>query len=425
MTLTIMLVLFAAFLLMGMPMAFAMGLSSVLAVWQQGQVPLMQLPLRMFSALDSYALMAVLLFILAGNLMNTGGITERIVAFARSLVGHLRGGLAQVNIFTSLLFSSVNGSSMADTAAVGSMMIPQMKKEGYDTRFSATVTAVSALLGPVLPPSIMAIIYATLTGASIGRMFLAGIVPAIILCFAMMVLTWYLAPRYGWKPTQRAPIGEVGRTFVRAGPALLMPVIIVGGIVSGTFTPTEAGAVAVLYGFAAALLARALTIRSFFEFTLNSAKLSASALIIIGGAGLFGWVLTREGLGFVVEDLVMSAGGDVVSATAIILLGLLFIGLFVEGIAAMILVIPILAPIAANLGYDEAQFGVMAILMLLVGAVTPPVGVVAMLASKIARIPYASIFGLLVPYCLLVLGVVVLIALVPGVATWLPDLLNS
>lgn len=425
MTLTIMLGLFAILLLAGMPMAFAMGLSSVIAIWSQGQVPLLQLPLRMFSALDSYALMAVLLFILAGNLMNTGGITERIVAFARSLVGHLRGGLAQVNIVTSLLFSSVNGSSMADTAAVGTMMIPTMKKEGYDTRFSATVTAASALLGPVLPPSIMAIIYATLTGASIGRMFLAGILPATILCGAMMLLTWYIAPRYGGSAGPRASFRDIGRSLLRAGPAILMPVIIVGGIVSGAFTPTEAGAVAVLYGFIAALLARSLTLRSFFEFTLSSAKLTASALIIIGGAGLFGWVLTREGFGFMVENLVMSAGGDVVSATIIILIGLLLVGLFVEGIAAMILVVPILAPIALSLGYDEAQFGVMVILMLLVGAITPPVGVVAMLAAKIARTPYASIFSLLIPYCALVVAVVILIAAVPGIATWLPDLLDS
>lgn len=424
MTLTIMLVLFGLLLVIGMPMAFAMGLSAVVAIWTQGQVPLMQLPLRLYSALDSYALMAILLFILAGNLMNTGGITEKIVAFARSLVGHLRGGLAQVNIFTSLLFSSVNGSAMADTAAVGSMMIPTMKKEGYDTRFSVVTTAISALLGPVLPPSIMAIIYATLTGASIGRMFMAGILPAFILCAAMMALTWYLAPRYGWKPTPKAPAKQVGITFLKAGPALFMPVIIVGGIVSGVFTPTEAGAVAVLYGLAAALLSRSLTPRSFFHFTLESAKLTASALIIIGSAGLFGWVLTREGFGFMVHDLIMSAGGDIVSATAIILLGLFFIGLFVEGVAAMILTVPIIAPIAMALGYDEAQFGIMVILMLLVGAVTPPVGVVAMLASKIGRIPYPSIFGLLVPYCLLVIALVILIAIVPGIAIWIPEMLS-
>lgn len=418
-----MLTLFALFLVIGMPMGFAMGLSAVASLWWQGQVPLIQLPLRFFSGLDSYALMAVPLFILAGNLMNAGGITARIVDFARALVGHLRGGLAQVNIVTSMMFSSVNGSAMADTAAVGSMMIPAMKREGYVTRFSVVITAVSSLIGPVLPPSIAAIIYGTLTGVSIGRLFLAGIVPGILVGLSMMVLTWFLASRYGWRPTPRAPMSEVGHSFLRSAPALLMPLIIVGGIVSGMFTPTEAGAVAVLYGMIVAVLSRQMGFVAFLQFTLTSAKLTASALVIIGGAGLFGWVLTREGFGFLIRDNLLAISTDPVIVMLVILAGLFVIGWFLEGTAAMILTVPIIAPIAIGLGYDPVQFGVVSILMLLVGAVTPPVGVVAMLACRIGNIPFSSTFLLLLPYCACVIVVVVAVAFWPPLTTFLPSLL--
>lgn len=423
MTLTIMLVLFALLLIAGVPMGFSMGLSAVVALWSQGQVPLIQLPLRFFGALDSYALMAVLLFILAGNLMNVGGITARIVAFANSLVGHLRGGLAQVNILTSVMFGAINGSAMADTAAVGSMMIPAMRKSGYETRFSVVVTAVASLVAPIIPPSIPAVIYGSMTGVSIGRMFIAGIIPGLMMGGGLMILTWFLAKRYGWTPQPRASLKEVGRTFVGSSPAITMPLIIVGGIVTGVFTPTEAGAVAVLYGMVVAFVSRKMGIRAFFGFTRDTAKLTASALIILAGAGLFGWVLTREGFGFMLENFLLGISDDPTIVMLMILLGLLIMGMLVEGTAAMIIVVPIIHPIATGLGYDPVQFGMTVILMLMVGAVTPPVGIVAMMASKIGGVEYSSTFKLLVPYVAVVLLVILLITFVPPLTTFLPSLM--
>lgn len=423
MTLTIMLVLFAVLLIAGTPMGFAMGLSSVAALWVQGDVPLIQLPLRFFNAIDNYALMAVLLFILAGELMNVGGITQRIVSFANALIGHIRGGLAQVNILTSILFAGVSGSAMADTAAVGSMLIPAMKKEGYDSRFAVVVTASSSLIGPIIPPSITAVIYGSITGVSIGQLFLAGVIPGVLAGGAMMTLTWFLATRYGWTPSPKAPWRKVARTFVSTSPALTMPLIIVGGIVSGVFTPTEAGAVAVLYGICVALLARSMGLKDFLRFILTSTKLTASALIVLAGAGLFGWVLTREGFGFMLQDALLNVSENAVVVMLVIMLGLFLIGMFVEGTAAMIIVVPIVAPIAVGLGYHPVQFGMTAILMLLLGAITPPVGIIALLACRIGGVEYSRVFGLLVPYVLIILVVICAVAFIRPLTTWLPDML--
>ncbi|WP_026381803.1 TRAP transporter large permease [Afifella pfennigii] len=423
MVLTIMLGLFALFMVIGAPLGFAMGLSAVLALAWQGQVPLLQLPVRMFGALDSYALMAVPLFILAGNLMNVGGITERIIRLANLLVGRIRGGLAQVNIFTSVLFSAVNGSALADTAAVGTMMIPAMEKEGYDRRFSVVVTAVSALIGPILPPSIMAILYGAITGVSIGGLFLAAVVPGLILGAALMTLTWFLAPRYGWRRPERRPERSetATRIVLTSMPAVLMPAIIVGGIVLGVFTPTEAGAVAVLYGLAIAFWMRQMTPGHFYRFVVSSAMTTASALIILGGSGLFGWVLTREGFGFLLGETILSISDDKLVVFGLVLLGLFFIGWFLEGLAAMILIVPIVAPLLNSVGIDPLQSGVAMIMMLLVGAVTPPVGVVALFACKIGEVSYQSTFRILLPYVAIVFVVVALVALVPALTLWLPQ----
>ncbi len=424
MTLTIMLVLCGLLLALGVPMGFAMGLGAILALWSQGEVPLLQLPVTFFTSIDSYALMAVLLFILAGNLMNVGGITARIIEFARTLVGHFRGGLAQVNILTSVMFGAVNGSAVADTAAVGSMMIPAMKREGYSVKFSAVVTAMGALVVPIIPPSIPSIIYGSMTGVSIGKMFIAGIIPGLMMGFSLMILTWFLAKRYGWTPRPRATLLEVGRAFVRSVPALTMPLIIVGGIVSGIFTPTEAGAVAVLYGIAVAIISRNLTFRNFYEFTLDSAKLTASALIILAGSGLFAWVLTREGFGFMLRDWLLSVSDNPMIVMMMILLGLFILGLLLEGMAALIIAVPLLHPIAVSLGFDPVQFGIIVIIMVVLGSVTPPVGIVVQLAAKIAGIEFTSTFLLLIPYIAAVMVIVLLIAFFPQLTTFLPNLLS-
>jgi C4-dicarboxylate transporter DctM subunit len=424
MTLIVMIIIVLGLLALGMPMAFAMGLGAVSVLWAQGQVPLLQLPVTFFTALDNYALMAVLLFILAGNLMNVGGVTTAIVGLAKVLVGHMRGGLAQVNIMTSVMFGTVNGSAVADTAAVGSMMIPAMEKEGYEKRFSVVVTAVSALIVPILPPSIPSILYGSMTGTSIGRMFVAAIIPGTMMAIGLMGLTWFLASRYGWKPVPRASWGEIGRAFVRALPALAMPVIIVGGIVAGIFTPTEAGAVAVLYGVVMMVTSRSVTILQFFKMMVQSAKLTSSALIILAGSGLFAWVLVREGFAFMLRDALLSVSDDRTIVMLMIILGLFILGLVLEGAAALIIAVPILHPIAVSLGYDPVQFGIVVIIMVLLGSVSPPVGVVVQLACKIGGIPFSSTFKLLLPYMAVVMVVVLLVAFVPAITAFLPDLLS-
>jgi tripartite ATP-independent transporter DctM subunit len=299
-----------------------------------------------------------------------------------------------------------------------------MEKEGYERRFSVVITAVSALIGPILPPSIMAILYSAITGISIGGLFLASVVPGLALGFALMFLTWFLAPRFGWQPHRRARSGKVGwRVAMEAIPAILMPIIIVGGIVGGLFTPTEAGAVAVLYGLSVALVLRQFSLRSFYKFVVDSATTTASALIVLGGAGLFGWVLTREGLGFRIGSSIQAISEEPTVVLLLVLAGLFLVGLFLEGLAAMILIVPIVAPILTSAGVDPLQAGVAIIMMLLVGGVTPPVGVVAMFACKIGGVSYPSTFKIFIPYILTVLTIVLLVVFVPGMTLLLPSML--
>ena len=421
MTLTIMIAIFAVFLAAGVPMGFAMGLGAFIALMIQGEVPLLQLPVRFFFVLDNFALMAVPLFIFAGELMNTGGITERIVAFSRAAIGHLRAGLAQVNILTSILFAGVSGSALADVAAIGSMLIPSMVKEGYKKEFAVVVTAASSLIGPIIPPSITAVIYGSITGVSIGKLFLAGVFPGLLAGGAMMVLTWALAGRVGAPSIPRSPIALVGKTFVRTSPALTMPLIIVGGIVFGIFTPTEAAGVAVVYGLIVSLLSRRLGWRTTYELILRSAKVTASALVILGGAGLFSWVLVREGAAVALQGLLLSISQDPVVLMLVLLALLFVVGMFIEGLGALIIVVPVAAPIAETAGIDPVQFGIVTIMMLLVGTITPPVGIIALLACRIAGIEYSRTFGILIPYILIVVLVILVVAFVPFLTTWLPS----
>ena len=418
----VMLVLFTVFLAIGAPLTFAMALSAIVAFVISGDVPLLVVPLTWYNSLDNFSLLAVPLFVFAGGLMNAGGIAERIVAFTLALTGHVRGGLAQANILTNSFMSAISGSAAADVAAVGSVMIPAMVKHGYKPEFGVVVTSCAAMLASVFPPSIFIVVYASLTGLSVGKMFMAGILPGVVGAAAMMVLSSALAERYGGGRLPRALWPERWRTFKRAAPALMMPVIIIGGIFSGVFTPTEAGAVAVLYGILTGFALRKLTFQNLYTVMLNAAVLTGGALVVLGGASLFSVILVRAGTAQVLLRALLDISTNPVIVKLIVLLFLFLIGMVVEPVPGLILVMPVLTPIVKAMHFDPIQFGISVIMMLILGAVHPPVGILGMIASRIAGIDYMRSIWLLIPFILTWVFTILLVAFVPFLTLWLPYL---
>jgi len=424
MTVAIMLVLFTVFMTIGMPIAHSMGLAAVLALAWEGSVPLLQLTQSFYQSIDSFALLAVPLFIIAGELMNVGGISERLVAMSRALIGHVRGGLAQANILTNMFMAAISGSALADLTAIGSMMIPAMKREGYKPAFCVAVTSCAAMMAPIIPPSVIAVIYGSVTGVSIGALFLGGAIPGVLAGIAMFILTWFMAPRAGARPIPRAGMDEVVRSTGRAIPALVMPVIIIGGILGGVFTPTEAGAVAALYALVFGLIGRRHTAASLYHNFANAASTTAAALVTLGGAALFSWILARAGTAQVAMQLLVSITDNPKIAMLILIAFFFLLGTFLEPVPALIITVPVMAPIIKHLGYDPVHFGIITIMMLVVGSVTPPVGILAMVASKIAGIEYSKTLGMLTPYTGAWMVVVLFVAFNPWTVTWLPSLMN-
>lgn len=418
-----MLVLFFVFLVLGMPIAYCMGLAAIATILVDGQLPVLLLAQQFYDALDNFSLLAVPLFILAGELMSVAGITERLVGMSRALLGHLRGGLAQANILTNMFMGAISGSALADLAAIGSMMIPTMKREGYKPAFAVAVTACAAMMAPIIPPSIIAVIYGSVTGVSIGALFLGGVVPGVLAGVALMTVTWFLAPGAGAKPTARASADQVLRASGRALPALVMPAIIIGGILSGAFTPTEAGAIAALYALVFGLVGRRYTFRSLYGNFAAAAEMTASALVTLGGAALFGWVLSRAGVGQVALQFMLSITDDPQLALLVLIAFFFLLGTFLEPVPALIIVVPVMGPMIMHLGYDPVHFGIVTIMLLVVGSVTPPVGVLAMVACRIAGISYNTSLGMLAPFIATWMAVILLVAYIPELVLWLPRLM--
>ena len=419
-----MMVLFFVFMVIGMPIAHCMGLAAIIVILVDGQLPVLLLAQQFYEALDNFSLLAVPLFILAGELMSVSGITERLVNMSRALVGHVRGGLAQANILTNMFMGAISGSALADLAAIGSMMIPAMKREGYKPAFAVAVTACAAMMAPIIPPSIIAVIYGSMTGVSIGALFLGGVVPGVLAGLSMMVITWYLAPGAGGRPSPKATNRERLMTGGRALPALMMPLIIIGGILTGAFTPTEAGAVAALYALLFGLACRRHSWATLYANFGAAATMTASALVTIGGAALFSWVLSRAGIGQAALQAMLSITSDPKLAMLVLIVFFFLLGTFLEPVPALIIVVPIMMPMIKHLGFDPVHFGIVVIMLLVVGSVTPPVGVLAMVACKIAGISYGSSLPMLVPFLGAWTAVILLVAYVPDLVLWLPRMMQ-
>ncbi|ALM54265.1 TRAP transporter large permease [Halomonas huangheensis] len=422
MALLLFVVLLVLFIL-GVPIAFSLGLASAITVWQGDLMPMLIIAQQFIASVNSFPLMAIPFFILAGYLMQSGGISRRLVDFSNTLVGSMTGGLAMVAILTSLFFAAISGSGAATTAAIGSILIPAMVAKGYASDYAAANQAASGALGVIIPPSIPLILYAIAADVSVGDMFVAGVLPGLMLAMTLVVYAWFYARRHHHGGEARSSLGDILRAGRKALLAIFMPMIILGGIYGGVFTPTEAAVVAVAYSFVVGTLVyreiRWSELPSIFQ---QAAVMTAVVLSIIGAAGLYGRILQSLRVPSMISDFVMGAIDSPLLFILLVNLLLLIAGMFIEAAAAILIFVPILLPIAVSFGFDPIHLGIIMVVNLAMGMFTPPVGLNLFVASQIARVGVARLTWSILPFVALVLLNLLLISLLPFLSTWLPTL---
>jgi tripartite ATP-independent transporter DctM subunit len=413
--------IFLLVLLAGVPVFIALAGASLFYTHVLAGIPDFVILHRMVGGIDSFPLLAVPFFILAGNLMNSAGITNRIYDFAVASVGWMRGGLAHVNIMGSVIFAGMSGTAIADAAGLGTIEIKAMKDHGYSTEFSVGVTAASATLGPIIPPSLPFVIYGMMANVSIGALFLGGFIPGAVLTVFMMLYVTYCARRYGMGRDQAFAWRTLGVTFVAAVPPLLTPVIIIGGMTFGWFTPTEAAiaacAWAMILGF---VLYRSLNFKRFYKVTMDTIETTAAVLLIVGAASLFGWVLTTTRLAEYGAEALLSLTTNRYVILLLINVLLLVIGCFLEPIASISILVPILMPVLTKVGIDPVHFGVMMTLNLMIGLLHPPLGMVLFVLARISKMSVERTTMAILPWLIPLLAALVAITLIPELTLWLP-----
>ena len=415
-------VVFLACIVLRMPIAFSLGFSSFIYILFS-DIPLSILPERMFSGIDSFVILCVPGFILAGNLMNVGGITDRIIHFCMALIGHVRGGLGLANVGSSMVFAGISGTAISDTVSIGSVMIPAMVKRGYDSEFSAAVTASSSTIGPIIPPSLPMVIAGTVTGLSVSRLFVAGIIPGLLLGFGLGIVSYFISVKRQHPKEERLPLREVVRSFFGAFWAILMTIIIIGGIIGGFFTPPEAAMVAVFYAIIIGFFVyRELKLNMLPKIFYESAVTTASLMVLVGFANVFAWILTSEEIPVMITTAMLNFSNNPAVYILLVNILLVFVGMFMETIAALMILMPILLKPAIALGIDPIQFAIMCVLNLVIGLTTPPVGVCLFVASSIAKISVGRLSVALIPFIAVSLLVLLLVSFVPQVTLFLPNL---
>jgi len=418
----ILMIIFIVCLVMRYPIAFALGFSCLVYLVLKG-TPLIVVPAKMYSGIDVFVLLSIPGFILAGNLMNQGGLTEKIIIFCNHLLGHIRGGLSLVNVGASMLFAGISGTAISDTASMGSIMIPAMKKEGYDADFSCAITASSSTVGPIIPPSVPMIIAATLSGLSVGKLFLAGAIPGLLLGIGLMLVSYFIAKRKNYPKHPRSSFSQVARGFVDTFWSLLMTFIILFGIIGGIFTPTEASVIAVVYALVIGRFVYGrLNFKNVQVVLLDSMKTSASLMILVGFANLFGWILITEQIPQTISSEILGFSDNRYVVLLLINLLLIVVGTFMETIAALLILFPILLKVAMAVDVDPIHFAVIAILNLIIGLTTPPVGVCLFVASSIGKVSIGNVSKAGFPFLLVSLLVLVLVTIFPEISLFLPNL---
>lgn len=410
-------------LAIGIPIHVAMGLAGAAFVWLSG-IPLLVVPQKIAMAANSFPLLAAPFFIFMGNVMNFSGVTTRMFRFATVLVGWMKGGLCQANIVASLIFAGMSGSAVADAGGLGTLEIKAMRDANYPPDLAAAVTAASATIGPIIPPSLPMIIYGVTAETSIGGLFIGAVIPGLLMAAALMIVSRHLAYRLDLPRHDFPGLGEVVRAFLDAFFALMTPVVLLGGIFSGVFTPTEAAVVAAAYALAVGgLIYRDFHLRDLPRVILETVETTGVVMALVMCAALMGWTLSVARIPQTVGAGLAHVASDPLILLFVINAALLFVGLFMEAIAAMLILIPIFVPIAHQAGIDPIQLGVAFVLNLMIGTVTPPVGIVLFVTSKIAGVPFERLVVAIAPFLLPLLVVLLLILLFPPLTTWLPSLL--
>ena len=419
-------IVFMVSLVIGLPVAFAMLTTSALYFLLSDAPLIVMLPNRMFGGLDSFILVAIPFFLMAGELMNKSGISDRLVTFSNLIVGRMRGGLAQVNVLSSVLFAGITGIALGDVVALGKIFVPAMEKQGYSRAFAGAVTGASSLLGPIIPPSTIAVLYAATMGVSVGGIFIAAIIPGLIIAGSDMLIVYIIARKRKF-PTLDTPVTPKALAigFRDASMAIVMPLIIIVGILGGMFTPTEAAAAAVLYSIVVGMLIlRTLKAGDVLATFKVSAIDTARLLVIIAGASAVGWIFAMENVPEFVDELFSPIKGNMLVLVLCVNLFFLFLGTWLDPATSIILFGPIIGPMAFDAGLDPLQFGIMMIINSNIGYVTPPVGNVLFAISNICRVGIWELGRELLPFILINMIVVILVGLLPELSLWLPRLLG-
>jgi len=421
---TVTLIAFLILIILGTPIVFALGVSAALTIFM-ADIPMSIVSQRMYAGLDSFTIMAIPFFVLAGIIMERGGIAKRIIDFSVALVGWITGSLLLVATVAGMGMAAVSGSGAASTAAISSIMLREMRERGYNIDFSAGLMAAAGTLGPVIPPSIMMVVLATTSNLSIGRAFLGGVAPGLLMALAIMIACYVYAKRGGdvYRDTETFSLHRLGQTFVAAGPAFIMPVVIVGGIIGGIFTPTEAAAVAVLCGLIISIyIYKEIGFKAIPSMLLRAAAISAAVMMIIGTASIFSWLIASQNVPALIADLLHEATNNPLVFLILMNFLLIFIGMFMEGISAILVMVPVLLPIATSFGIDPLHFGVIVVMNLSIGMITPPYGITLYVASSVANRSVLQVSRKIGMPFTLIFAILMLTTIWPELVTYLPDL---
>lgn len=421
--LSAMIIVFVVALLIGVPVAFCVGLSSLVALVSIPYLTPNTLAIKLFTGLDSFPLVAGLFFILAGEIMSKGGITNRLMKFAEACVGRIRGGLAHTNVLASMLFAGLSGSAVADTAALGPLEIGMMTEAGYDVDFSTAVTVASSVIGPIIPPSVIGIIYATCAGTSVAGLLLAGIIPGILLGVSLMILCYYFAVKRDYPRGNPITLKEFWDATVHALPALVLPLIIIGGVLTGMFTVTEAGSVAAAYALIVVIVGfRSMSLKDLAESFVDAASSVGSCYLVISTAAALSYIFAIEEIPTKVLAALAPAVQFPWLFLLLLLVLLLVVGTFMDPGAAILILVPVLLPTVKSLGLSELHLGMIVVLTLAIGVITPPVGVCLYVGCSIAKISIEQLTKSLWPFLLAEILVVLLVTYIPWLSTWIPSL---